>query len=321
LLDLSRITRGKLEVRKAAVKLLPIIDTAIETARPLIESRNHVLEVDIQDQDMSVVVDSLRIAQALANLLTNAAKYTDPGGRITLRVFREGAELLMVVTDTGIGIPADKLSTVFEMFSQIKSAIDRSEGGLGIGLALVKGVVQLHGGRVSAASGGNRCGSAFTIALPLDVVQAQPAAPDPQVERRSGATPSRILVVDDNRDAAETLAELMRLEGHDARVALNADAALEIAGTFQPNVALLDIGMPGMNGYLLAQRFRAQVWAKRSTLIAITGWGQAQDRRSAMNAGFDHHLTKPVDVAALLQLIAAAQASRAQVPHPDTIAG
>ncbi len=306
LLDLSRITRGTLEVRKASVELLPIIETAIETARPLIESRHHTLEVDVQDKRMLVVVDSLRIAQALANLLTNAAKYTDPGGHITLRVFCEGPELFMVVSDDGIGIPADNISTVFEMFSQVKSAIDRSEGGLGIGLALVKGVVQLHGGRVSATSGGNRCGSTFTIALPLESPRPEPATPEAAAERRRERSRCRILVVDDNRDAAETLTALMELEGHEARVALDAEAALDMAAEFKPEVALLDIGMPGTNGYELAQRMRATSWGKESTLIAITGWGQAQDRNSAIKAGFDHHLTKPVDVGVLLRLVGAA---------------
>ena len=306
LLDLSRITQGKLEVRKAPVELLPIIETAIETARPLMESRHHALAVDIRDKNLSVVVDSLRIAQALANLLTNAAKYTDPGGHISLRVYRQGGELFMEVGDDGIGIPPENISSVFEMFSQVKSAIDRSEGGLGIGLALVKGVVQLHGGRVSASSNGNRRGSTFTIALPLETVRQELNIPEPTSEQRPSESRRKILVVDDNRDAAETLAALMKLEGHDTRVALDAERALEIASEFEPEVALLDIGMPRMNGHELAQRIRATRWGKGSTLIAITGWGQAQDRYSAMHAGFDHHLTKPVDVGTLLQLVGAA---------------
>ncbi len=304
LLDLSRITRGTLEVRKASVELLPIVETAIETARPLIESRQHVLEVDVKDKRMTVAVDSLRIAQALANLLTNAAKYTDPGGHIKLQVFRQHSELFMVVSDNGIGIPPENMSTVFDMFSQVKSAIDRSEGGLGIGLALVKGVVQLHGGRVSASSGGSRCGSTFTIALPLDSVRQEAPAPETAAGWRADRIRYRILVVDDNRDAAETLAALMELEGHTVRVALDAERALGIAAAFDPEVALLDIGMPGMNGYQLAQRIRATGSATRPMLVAITGWGQAQDRELAMNAGFDHHLTKPVDVGVLLSLLA-----------------
>ncbi len=210
----------------------------------------------------------------------------------------------MVVSDDGIGIPPENISTVFDMFSQVKSAIDRSEGGLGIGLALVKGVVQLHGGRVSASSGGNRCGSTFTIALPLEPVRQDTPPAETAAESRASRTRFRILVVDDNRDAAETLAALMELEGHAVRVALEAERALEIAADFDPEVALLDIGMPGMNGYQLAQRIRTTTSATHPMLVAITGWGQAQDRDLAMSAGFDHHLTKPVDVGALLSLLA-----------------
>lgn len=300
LLDLSRITRGRLELRKAPVELVPIIETAVETARPLIEARQHTLSVDVSSELIPLYVDSLRIAQALANLLTNAAKYTDPGGHIRLHAVCDGDDVIIRVSDTGIGIPPDKLSHVFEMFSQVESPIDRSEGGLGIGLALVKGVIELHGGHVFAMSAGLGMGSTFTIVLP----RAKRTSPDASaVSRSESRTPGRkqkVLIVDDNRDAAASLAALLQSEGHETRVAFSPEDGLALAQTFRPNSAVLDIGMPRINGYELARRVRAAYPDGGLCLIAVTGWGQSEDKRQAEAAGFDHHLTKPVDFEALL---------------------
>ncbi len=295
LLDVSRITLGKLELRKTPVELAAVIDTAIETARPLIDSRRHTLSVEVPKQTVSVIMDALRVSQVIANLLTNAAKYTDSGGRISLRAYQQNGDLVISVGDTGLGIAAEKLSTVFEMFSQIKSPIDRSEGGLGIGLALVKGLVQLHGGTVVAHSAGLGQGSEFTIRLPV----ADPLAhaggesamlAEPVVENRR-----KVLIVDDNRDGAESLAMLLSVDGHEVRFACDAEQGLALAESFNPEVALLDIGLPKLNGYELAKRLRKSRSAATLKLIAITGWGQADDKRRAAAAGFDHHLTKPVD--------------------------
>jgi signal transduction histidine kinase len=310
LLDLSRVTRGKLEIRKAPVDLRQIVDTAIETARPLIESHRHTLNVDLPRERIIVQVDALRIAQALANLLTNAAKYTDPGGRIDLRVCVRDGEVVMQVADDGIGIAPDEIASVFEMFSQVQSAIDRSEGGLGIGLALVKGVIELHGGHVAATSGGIGRGSEFTIAIP-----AEPPAGDGDRGVPGGAPMAspdrfRVLIVDDNRDAADSLSMLTQLEGHDTRVAYDGTHGLALAAEFRPDVAFLDIGMPDINGHELARRIRATEWGRGVTLVAITGWGQQQDRAAAVAAGFDQHLTKPVDFDALSKLLAARARAR-----------
>ncbi len=303
LLDISRITLGKLELRKAPVELAAVIDTAIETARPLIDSRRHTLSVEVPNRTVSVVIDALRVSQVIANLLTNAAKYTDTGGRIRLRAYQQNGDLVISVGDTGLGIAAEKLSTVFEMFSQIKSPIDRSEGGLGIGLALVKGLVQLHGGSVVAHSAGLGQGSEFTIRLPVAVSVAHATSEsallaEPVVENRR-----KVLIVDDNRDGAESLAMLLSVDGHEVRFACDAEQGLALAESFKPEVALLDIGLPKLNGYELAKRLRKSS-AATLKLVAITGWGQADDKRRAAAAGFDHHLTKPVDFDTMRAILA-----------------
>jgi len=246
--------------------------------------------------------DALRLSQVLSNLLTNAAKYTDPGGDIALSGRIEGGGLRLSIKDNGIGIPAESLDGIFTMFSQVESAATRSEGGLGIGLALVHGLVELHGGTVEAKSDGAGHGSEFIVRLPIVGSEAAAAAvPD---RRAAAGIGRRILVADDNQDAADSLAMMLEMEGHEVRVARDGRAALSVAQTFRPDTALLDIGMPLLNGYQVAQALRREPWAAGITLIALTGWGQESDRQKAIDAGFDRHLTKPIDPDTLESLMA-----------------
>jgi CheY-like chemotaxis protein/anti-sigma regulatory factor (Ser/Thr protein kinase) len=290
-------------LRREQVELAAIVDTAIETARPLIDSRGHELTVELPKETVWVEADALRLAQVLSNLLTNAAKYSEPNGRIHLSAERGADDVVISVRDRGLGIDAEMLPRIFEMFSQGQPAIDRAEGGLGIGLALVRGLVALHGGTVEASSEGVGRGSTFTVRLPLPLAprRASSLASEQSIEQvRPEAR--RVLVVDDNRDSAESLALLLGLDGHSIRRAHGGEEALIVAEEFKPDMVLLDIGMPGMNGYEVARRLRTQDWARETTLVAITGWGQAEDKRRASEAGFDHHLVKPVDLQALARL-------------------
>src|SRR5262245_34606857 len=306
LLDISRITRGKLQLRKERVELADILNAAVETARPLIEASAHELTVTLPSQPVPVQADPTRLAQVLANLLNNAAKYTEKAGHIWLTAERRGGEAVVSVRDTGIGIPAEPLPRLFEMFSQVSSALERSQGGLGIGLALVKGLVEMHGGRVEARSGGVGSGSEFTVTLPVAEAPMQ-ATPEPGDDGEPTGCRSkyRILVVDDNRDAADSLTMMLTMMGHDIQKAYDGLEAVQAAAAFRPDVVLLDIGLRKMNGYEAARHIRQQPWGRPMTLIAVTGWGQEEDRRRAFEAGFDHHLTKPVEPAALEKLLAA----------------
>ncbi len=297
LLDVSRITRGQLRIRKAHTGLASIVGAAIETARPLIDAKGHRLTVELPTAQVVLDVDALRLSQALSNLLTNAAKYTDAGGKIDLVAVLAADGLNIGIRDNGVGIDARSMPGLFEMFSQVESVIDRAEGGLGIGLALVKGLVSLHGGSVEVMSRGLGLGSEFTIRLPKAAVVAE-AVESGQRDDSCLATslpPARVLVADDNRDAAEMLGMLLRLAGFQILVTHDAQDALEIASRERPHAAILDIGMPGMNGYELARRIRAEPWGKDMMLVAVTGWGQENDRQRAESAGFDRHFTKPVD--------------------------
>jgi PAS domain S-box-containing protein len=305
LLDVARITRGKLELRKERVDLGTIVDAAIESARPLITARKHGLTVDLSPQLPSLNADPVRLAQVLSNLLTNAAKYTDPPGRIALtaRVVDEDT-LRISVKDNGIGLSQAARAHIFQMFSQVEDAYSRSEGGLGIGLALVKGLVSLHGGTIEALSEGPGTGSEFVVTLPIDHGYAGEEA-DAPAARGPSAVPStrRILVADDNQDAADSLAMLLQASGHEVRTAHGGESALSIASSFQPSVALLDIGMPDLDGYEVAKRIRSAPWGKGMHLIAVTGWGQEEDKRRALGAGFDFHLTKPIELHQLETLL------------------
>jgi PAS domain S-box-containing protein len=298
LLDVSRITRGQLDLKKDYVELRSIVEMAIETARPLIEAKRHTVTLNLPADAVRLEADPLRLSQVISNLLTNAAKYTDAGGQITLAARLEGDELLISVKDTGIGLSAATIPGLFTMFSQVNSAIDRAEGGLGIGLALVKGLVTLHGGEVSASSEGLGRGSEFLVRLPRGVAAAQSepvAAANQSLGLSQTASRGKLLVVDDNRDAATTLAAVLELYGYTVMTVYSGAEALEVGARLRPQVVLLDIGMPGMSGYETARRIRLEAWGRHTTLIAVTGWGQDDDKRKAQVVGFDHHLTKPVD--------------------------
>jgi PAS domain S-box-containing protein len=306
LLDVSRITRRKLELRRERIAIDSVVANAVETSGPLFRAAGHSLTLDCPSDPVYVDADPIRLAQVIANLLNNAAKYTDPGGKILLSVRKEGGEAVVSVRDNGIGISPEMLPRIFEMFSQATPALARSQNGLGIGLALVRGLVELHGGTVAAHSDGAGKGSEFVVRLPSVTASsdgvAESSATRPTPPPASSAR--RVLVAEDNTDAAESLVLLLRLERHDVEVAHNGRRAVEVADTFRPEVVLLDIGLPELNGYEVARRIREQPWGKSMTLVALTGWGQEEDRRAAEEAGFDHHFVKPLDPAVLLRLLA-----------------
>jgi signal transduction histidine kinase len=302
LLDVSRITRGQLQLRKEWVDLAAVVDAGVETARPLIDSREHTLRLDLPAGPVRIEADALRLSQVVSNLLTNAAKYTDARGRIELSAGVADGRVRIAVRDSGMGIDPQMLPRVFEMFSQAASALERAEGGLGIGLALVKGIVELHGGTIEARSAGLGRGSEFVVSLPFQASAAGVAGSAVPAVDRAQPVPKRIVVADDNRDAADSLKLLLEIDGHQVSVAQDGDQALQAASA-APDVMFIDIGMPKLNGYEVARRIRAQPWGKRIKLVAVTGWGQDQDRDQALQAGFDRHLTKPVDHAALQAML------------------
>jgi PAS domain S-box-containing protein len=306
LLDVSRISRGHLELRLQQVALGDVVAAALETARPLFDRKRHSIEIALPDAAVTVSADPLRLAQILSNLLSNAAKYTNEGGRIELRATVEDAEVVIAVRDNGIGLSPESQAHIFEMFSQVTPALDRAEGGLGIGLALSRGLVNLHGGRIEVHSEGVGHGSEFVVRLPLVAQQSAPATAADAGQVRSGR-PRTVLIADDNADARESLAALLEIEGHTIHVAPDGQQALALAERLQPDVAILDIGMPLLNGYEVASRIRANDWGRRMRLVALTGWGQAADQERAREVGFDHHVTKPLDIAHLHGLIAAAE--------------
>jgi PAS domain S-box-containing protein len=320
LMDVSRITRGKIELRKEPVTVASAVRSAIETSRPLIDAAHHHLVVRLPTDALVVEADPVRLAQVLSNLLNNAAKYTEDGGQISLGARRDGAEVVISVRDSGIGIPADMLPRVFDLFVQVDRTHSRREGGLGIGLTLVRSLVDMHGGTIEARSDGPGCGSEFLIRLPLATAargSARPLGRRPDV--RTAMALHRILVVDDNRDAADSLSMLLRALGADVCTANDGQAALAALEAYHPSVMLLDIGMPGMDGYEIARRARQRVGRLDVTLIALTGWGHEEHRRRAREAGFDHHLVKPVDIGALhtlLASIAPAGRQREDEHHP-----
>jgi PAS domain S-box-containing protein len=315
LLDVARITRGKLRLQKQAVDLGIVVETAVEAARPLIEARAHDLTVDLPPQLPTLHADPVRLAQVLSNLLFNAAKYTDSPGRIALAARVEGFVVRISVKDNGIGLSPVALTHIFEMFSQGHENRGRAEGGLGIGLALVKGLVDLHQGTVEAFSDGPGRGSEFVVTLPCHAPGAtQPGAAPAAPEPRGATIPRKILVADDNQDAANTLAMLMRLAGHEVCTAHSGKAALTLASQFHPEVALLDIGMPDLDGYEVAKRIRETDWGRNVRLIALTGWGQEDDKRRARAAGFDYHLTKPANPRDLDELLSSGPSARPEPP-------
>jgi CheY-like chemotaxis protein len=303
LLDISRITRGKLELKKARVELRAVVENAVETARPQVEAGGHSLTVALPAEPVYLDADLTRLSQVFWNLLNNAARYTEPGGRIALTAEVQGGEAVVSVTDTGIGIAAEALPGLFEMFSQIDRSLVRAQGGLGIGLALVKGLAQMHDGSVTAHSDGPGSGSTFAVRLP--VAQAEPERRRAARQKLAAPAPGRrVLVVDDNRDGAASLAMLLSLGGHDGRTAHDGLEALEVAEAFRPDVIVLDIGLPKLNGYDACRRIRERPWGRGVVIVAATGWGQEEDVRRSKEAGFDHPLVKPVDQAALEAILA-----------------
>jgi len=309
LLDVSRISHGTIVLRRQNVDFGAIVAAALETARPIVDAKRHRLTIDVPSTPLPLDADPVRLAQVFSNLLINAAKYTPPGGNLTFSARRDGPDLVVAVRDNGIGIARDMMPQLFNLFSQARSALPHSEGGLGIGLALVKGLIALHGGSVEAHSDGAGLGSEFRVRLALPNALA-PVAPE-AIAAAARRAPLRLMVVDDNRDAADTCVMLLGSLGHDARAAYDGTRALALATDFEPDVMLLDITMPDMDGYELARRIRETAWGRRTVLVAVTGWGQDQDRQRAVGAGFDHHLTKPVELAPLEAVLQSVWAGRA----------
>jgi PAS domain S-box-containing protein len=310
LLDMSRISQGKVQVRREPVELAAALQSAVETIRPLLEAQSHSFSVTLPPQTIYLHADPARLTQVIANLLNNAAKFTEKGGHIWLTAERQGNEAVVSVRDTGIGIDAEHLPHLFEMFSQAAPALERSQGGLGIGLSLVRGLVELHGGHVEAHSGGLGKGSEFIVRLPVMDVPAERKLQEPAANLAvADVRKWRLLVVDDNQDAADSLAMMLRMMGHETRTAYDGAEAIEAAAAFRPEVVLLDIGLPKMNGYDVARRMR-QCWGDGLALVALTGWGQEEDKQRALEAGFDHHLTKPVEATALEKLFALINAAQ-----------
>jgi signal transduction histidine kinase/CheY-like chemotaxis protein len=313
LLDISRITNNKLNLRKEPVELAEIVGAAVEASRPTLGSSDHELAVVLPDQPIWIHADPTRIVQVIGNLLNNAAKYTPESGQITLSVERADGQAVIRVRDNGVGIPPAMLSRVFEMFTQVEDGVGRGKGGLGIGLTLAQRLVELHDGTISAESKGPGEGSLFTVRLP--VIPAPVEAPAP-AERPAHSTvqrtahPLRIMIVDDNRDAADSMSALLALHGHEVRVAYDSLDAIDAAGEFHPQVMLLDIGLPGLNGYETAQQVRQLEWGRNLLLIAVTGWGQEEAKRRSWEAGFDSHLVKPVDPIVLVDLLGTLQSAR-----------
>ena len=296
LLDVSRITRGSFPLKKELIDLKSLIDAAVEAVQPAMDAKRHTLRIEIPAIPILVNADPIRLAQVMSNLLTNAAKYTPAGGIIAVGGYLDTHDLIVFVRDNGVGLAVEMIPAIFEMFTQIKSHKEASEGGLGIGLALSQGLIQLHGGRITAQSAGLGKGSEFVIALPRSLIVE---APESQTNGNDGAPSSRIgrrvLIADDNRDGAETLGMMLELAGHEVHLAHSGAKALEIADEVRPDVAVLDIGMPELSGYDVAKQIRGKPWGAQMILIALTGWGQETDKRLAQGAGFDHHCTKPVD--------------------------
>jgi len=296
LMEVSRITRGKIELQLGELMVDRVIRDAVELSRPLMDAGRHRLQVHGSDPTLAVEGDGVRLTQVFSNLLNNAAKYTPEGGQIDVFVERDGANAVVRIRDNGAGIPPDMLTSIFDMFVQVSGTARAAQGGLGIGLTLVKSLVELHGGKVGAKSGGLGEGSEFVVSLPLLVRRGAEVEDRPRPSAEAAIAQHSILVVDDNRDAAESLAALLGILGARTAVAFSGIEALKTADSFRPSLAILDIGMPGMDGCELARRLRDRPAHRGLTLVALTGWGQPDDRVRIAQAGFDHHLLKPVDM-------------------------
>jgi signal transduction histidine kinase len=309
LLDMARVSQGKITLRKETIQAADVIRTAVDASRPAIDAAGHVLTVDLPPETLWLDADPTRLAQVVGNLLNNAAKYTPEGGRIGLAVQAEGGSAVIRVSDNGIGIPEDMQSRVFQLFAQVDHHLDRAKGGLGIGLALVQQLVALHGGTVEAQSAGSGKGSVFSIRLPLAAPPPSPAPPEPAPAAATEARHLKVLVVDDNREVAQTIAWMLEEIGHEYHLVHDGREALGAAHDYRPDVVLLDIGLPGMDGYQVCRAFRQDEQLKRTPIIAQTGWGQLRDKTLASEAGFDRHLTKPVTLAQLEKTLAGIIAS------------
>lgn len=304
LLDVTRIRLHRLELRREQCDMAPIVRSAIEATQPLMDAKSHTLRVEVPEQKIEIVADPARLSQVISNLLANSARYTEPAGRIELRLWQDGPEVTIEVRDNGIGIPPESLNAVFGMFAQLPAARPRAKAGLGIGLALVRGIVELHGGTVQAFSEGENRGSVFTVRLPTTAPGSPQTAASPLTPSSVGPLCCNILLADDDADAREVLGALLRIDGHTVYLARNGTEALKIASERSLDALILDVAMPGMNGYEVARHLRANGLVSHSArLIALTGWTRAADRSSALEAGFDHYLKKPVDVEALKKLL------------------
>lgn len=309
LVDVARITSNRFELRRERVDLASVLRLAIETSGTLLRAAGQDFTMVLPESPIYLDADPIRLAQAVSNLLNNAAKFTDRGGHIWLVADRSGSDAVITVRDTGVGISRTMLPHVFEMFTQGEQAHSRTIGGLGIGLTLVKRLVEMHGGTVAADSAGQNMGSTFVIRLPTLVDSSQWPKPKAEGPARMSPPALRILVVDDNRDAADSLAMLLRTSGNDIRTAYDGVEAVQVANEFEPEVVLLDIGLPNMDGHEVAQRIRQESWGRRTCLIAVTGWSDEADRARSRAAGFDHHLVKPLDTGHLGQLLGSVERS------------
>lgn len=302
LVDVSRISRGTVELRKEEIELASVIYQAVEAASPHIANMGHKLTVTLPPEPIHLNGDLTRLAQAVSNLLNNASKFTNAGGRIYLTVERDGEHAVINVKDSGVGIAVEQLPLIFDTFTQLDGSLERSESGLGIDLTLVKNLVEMHDGTVEAYSAGVGHGCEFVLRLPIRD-QMTPKRPEPIVSELQATTSRRILVVDDNRDSATSLATFLELVGNETHTAFDGIEAVETAEALQPDIVLLDIGMPKLNGYDAARKIREQPWGERMVLVALTGWGQEEDRRKAREAGFNYHIVKPVDPASITTLL------------------
>jgi signal transduction histidine kinase/CheY-like chemotaxis protein len=298
LLDVSRITQGRIELQRKPLELGPVIAQALESVEPLLREKRHSIAVHAGREPLHVNADNARLVQCVGNVLTNACKYTDAGGRIVIEVRRDSSQAVICVTDNGVGIPSEVLPQIFELFVQSKRTLDRAQGGLGIGLSVVRRLIEMHGGTVSASSAGPGLGSTFCLSLPLIESVRLESAPACMPE----VPPKRILIVDDNTDAANSLASILELDGHEAQTAYSSTDALERAAGFDPDIVLLDIGLPGMDGYEVARQLRAR--GLKGQIVALTGYGRPEDIERALGAGFDAHLVKPVDLESLATALA-----------------
>lgn len=303
LMDMSRVSKGRIDLRKSVVSLQSIIQSALETSRPHIEEGQHKLVVNMPDDIIWVDADMTRMAQVVGNILNNAAKYTPAGGQIALSLREEQGNAILMITDNGIGIPEQMQSKVFDLFTQVKSSLDQSQGGLGIGLALVKHLVGMHGGTITVTSPGEGKGSTFTVSLPVTVATTQETESQDTTSQDESSAKRNILVVDDNVASAQTTGWMLELIGHDYTLAHDGKEAIEMAERIQPDVIMLDIGLPGMSGYDVCRELRKNPAFKDTLIIAQTGWGQKRDREMAQEAGFNHHLVKPLNLQDLTALL------------------